>query len=68
MFLKNVIKYSLSSLKQFLTDEAQLRAFVKQLAETCPNWLKIVDNPEGQILRMDRTVELPQIIKTIEQL
>jgi hypothetical protein len=31
-----------------------------------PNWIKVIENPSGSVLRMDRTVDLPLIFKEIE--
>ncbi|CAD8097104.1 unnamed protein product [Paramecium sonneborni] len=68
MFLSNVIKYTLSSLKQFMFDENQLKNYIDQLLKLCPHWIKLIDNQNGTILRMNKEIDLPSIIRLIEQM
>lgn len=62
MFLKNVLKYGSDTLKSHMISEDQLKAYLNKLVEVCSFWIKIVENPNGQILRMDRSVEFPLIV------
>lgn len=41
---------------------------MKTILEVCPNWIKLIDNPRGEILRMDKSVDLPLIVKSLESL
>ncbi|CAD8114791.1 unnamed protein product [Paramecium sonneborni] len=68
MFLLNVVKYALNSLKQFMLDENQLKNFIDQLIKLCPHWIKLIDNQSGTILRMNKEIDLPSIIRSIEQM
>ncbi|CAD8054393.1 unnamed protein product [Paramecium primaurelia] len=68
MFLTNIVKYSLNSLKQFILDENQLKTYIDQLIKLCPHWIQLIDNQNGQILRLNKEIDLPSIIRSIEQM
>ncbi|CAD8172179.1 unnamed protein product [Paramecium octaurelia] len=68
MFLTNVLKYSLNSLKQFLLDENQLKTYIDQLIKLCPHWIQVIENQNGSIVRLNKEIDLPSIIRSIEQM
>ena len=65
MFLVNVVAYVKNN-KKFILSENEILEFIKTLAKFCPTWLQIVDNQQGSILRLNKSVMLPTILKEIE--
>lgn len=58
MFLIQVVEkvHENTKDKQMLTP-VKIEELIKCLADFCPEWLTIVDNKEGKILRMNRTAD-----------
>ncbi|CAD8192119.1 unnamed protein product [Paramecium pentaurelia] len=66
MFLINVVKYSFNSLKHFILDENQIKAYIDQLITLCPYWMQLIENQNGSILRLNKEIDIPSIIRSIE--
>ena len=45
----------------------EVQEYLDFLLKVCPNWLSIVENTSGKILKMDKSIQMSVIKETIEK-
>eukprot|EP01017_Pseudomicrothorax_dubius_P007645 TRINITY_DN12400_c0_g1_i3.p1 TRINITY_DN12400_c0_g1~~TRINITY_DN12400_c0_g1_i3.p1 ORF type:complete len:248 (-),score=58.02 TRINITY_DN12400_c0_g1_i3:61-804(-) len=66
MFYVNVLDH-LATKTSLLISKDEIEKIMAYLCKGCPNWLKIVENESGRLLRVDRKLTFPEIAATIEK-
>lgn len=65
MFLVKVIDYIQKNYKKVKAKEEIMQA-IKQISENVPNWMSIITNESGLILRVDTSLEIDEILQTVK--
>ncbi|CAD8175030.1 unnamed protein product [Paramecium pentaurelia] len=66
MFLNNVLKYIHDHNSNVLMSIEQIKTIIMNLIQTIENWLQLIDNPGGQILRLNKEKDIPNIINQLQ--
>ncbi|CAK80960.1 unnamed protein product (macronuclear) [Paramecium tetraurelia] len=65
MFFNNVLKYIHDHNTNVLLSSEQIKSIIMSLIQTIANWLQLIDNSGGQILRLNKEIDLPNIINQL---
>ncbi|CAD8086105.1 unnamed protein product [Paramecium sonneborni] len=66
MFFNNVLKYIYEHNQSILMSDEQIKNIIINFVEKIDNWLQLIDNPAGQILRLNKEIDLPNIINQLQ--
>ncbi|CAD8177361.1 unnamed protein product [Paramecium pentaurelia] len=66
MFFSNVLKYIHEHNLNVLMSNDQIKIIIMNLIQSVENWLQLIDNPGGQILRLNKEIDLPNIINQLQ--
>ncbi|CAD8172491.1 unnamed protein product [Paramecium octaurelia] len=66
MFFSNVLKYIHERNSNVLMSNEQIKTIITNLIQSVDNWLQLIDNSGGQILRLNKEIDLPNIINQLQ--
>ncbi|CAD8084772.1 unnamed protein product [Paramecium sonneborni] len=66
MFFNNVLKYIHEHITNVLISDEQIKNIIINLIQKIENWLQLIDNPGGQILRLNKEIDLPNIVNQLQ--
>jgi hypothetical protein len=67
MFLVKVVDYVYKANRMNLLGKDQIRRIIEEIASGACEWLKIVENPSGLILRMDKGVKYSDVLSWLKK-
>lgn len=66
MFLVNALDFIHSSSVSLILSRAEIADLLRKLAEIAPEWIKILENPQGQLLRLNKEYPIFRVFADIK--
>ena len=66
IFLINLVNYIYTSNTQFILSEQEIMRLIEQIAVISPEWIKLVDNENGKIVRLNKEFPVFNVLKQLK--